>query len=578
MKKIVVVVLLVAAAGGVFWFYGRHPAEVIQPAQVLPRDTLVMLEAVDLKETLDEFRAGPLGRAISGIDWPGCMRAFNATPAEIQRVQQLEAQLATAIDSLWFDALFGDLAVLAVLAPAPPGPAAPPETLWRQTALMVLQPRQSSEMIQWIGKMFAGDVTITPVDRDGVRLDKVEAPDTPAFFVAAHHNLMLAALEPAPIVRCLKPGTEKRMSLADSPEFVQLRKEMELTGKPRSFAWIDLHRIYDHWVAPLQRQGVSDGAANEVLKLWAGFNRARPVLAAAGAVDGNLSHQRWRLRYNAADLSPEVARMLDIPPQPNATLAWIPDKLLYYGWHNNLAQVIQSVANLSRLDSDEAETFRQKFTAATGVPFENALNAFGDEFALLIQDVKIDGLFPLPMLALMAEVERPEIIEQLVESAVARSGMTLQTENHGRIPIRYLALPYVADLSPAYAFHEGFWLAASSRQLLKTLLANSDAGPRLVQDPMFKAVDKGLSAPNNKMAFLRLDRIAAKSRELITWGLSLAMMSGKVKKPRQITCLTDDVLTPIFDALVRYPAMGSRTVNEENAVQMDTCVLMPSTP
>ncbi|MBW1648624.1 MAG: hypothetical protein JRJ72_11065 [Deltaproteobacteria bacterium] len=51
-----------------------------------------------------------------------------------------------------------------------------------------------------------------------------------------------------------------------------------------------------------------------------------------------------------------------------------------------------------------------------------------------------------------------------------------------------------------------------------------------------------------------------------------------MKKPRQITCLTDDVLTPIFDALVRYPAMGSRTANEENAVQADVYVLMPPTP
>jgi hypothetical protein len=578
MKKVfvVVVLLLVAAAGGVFWFYGRQPAEVIQPAQVLPHDTLVMLEAVDLKESLDEFRAGPLGRALVGIDWPACMQTFNAAPAEIQRVQRIQAQIAAAVDSLWFDALFGDRAVFAVLAPASPDPATPPETVLRQSALMVLQPRQSSEMIQWVGKMFAGNVTISPVETDGIRMDKVAAPDAPAFFVAAHRGLMLAALEPAPIVRCLKSGAEKRTPLADSPEFLQLRNELKLPGTPRSFAWIDLHRIYDQWAAPLQQQGVEDAAANEVLKLWAGFNRAKPVMAAAGATNGNLSHQRWRLRYNAADLSPEAARMLDIPPQPNATLPWIPDRLLYYGWHNNLRQVIESVANLSRLDAEQAEAFREKFTAAAGVPFDDALSAFGDEFALLIQDVKMGGLFPLPVLALMTEVNQPEVIERLVQSAVSRSGMALQTEDYMQIPIRYLALPYGEDLSPAYAFRDGFWMAASSRQLLKTLLANSDAG--LLKDPMFKSVDMGLSAPNNKMAFLRMDRIAAKGKELITWGMSLAMMSGKVKNPRQITCLTDDVLTPIFDALARYPAMGSRTANEENALQADIYVLMPPTP
>ena len=580
MKKVfvVVVLLLVAAAGGVFWFYGRQPAEVIQPAQVLPHDTLVMLEALDLKESLDEFRAGPLGQAISGIDWPACMRAFNTTPQDIQRMQQILTQISATFDSLWFDALFGDRAVFAVLTPASADPATPPETVWRQSALMVLQPRQSSEMIQWIGKMFAGNVTISPVETDGVRMDRVKAPDAPAFFVAAHHNLMLAALEPAPIVRCLKPDPANRSSLAEVPEFGQLRQEIGLTGTPRSFAWIDLHRIYDQWAALLQRQEVEHATANEVLKLWAGFNRAKPVMAVAGATNGNLSHQRWRLRYNGADLSPEAARVLNIPPQPNATLPWIPDRLLYYGWHNNLRQVIESVANLSRLDTEQAEAFREKFTATTGVPFDDALSAFGDEFALLIQDVKMGGLFPLPVLAVVVEVGQQEVIERLVEGAVARSGMALQTEDHLQTPIRYLALPYGEDLSPAYAFRDGFWVAASSRQLLKPLLANSDAGPALVKDPVFKSVDKGLSGPNNKMAFLRMDHIAAKGKELITWGMSLAMMSGKVKNPRQITCLTDEVLTPIFDALARYPAMGSRTVNEENAVQADIYVRMPPTP
>ena len=577
MKKIIIVVfLLVAAAGGVFWFYSRQTAEKIQPARVLPRETLVMLEAVKLKQRLDEFRTGPLGRAIGGIDWPACMEAFNASPEEIQRAGQVRTQISATIDSLWFDALFGDRSALAVLAPLSIDPAAPPETVWRQTALMVLQPRQSSEMIQWIGKMFAGNVTIGPVETDGVRMDKVETPDAPAFFVAAHHNLILVALEPAPIVRCLKPGPDKRSSLADVPEFEQLRKEVELTGTPRSFAWIDLHRIYDLWAPLLQQEGEADAAASEVLKLWSGFNRAKPVMAAAGASDGNLSHQRWRLRYNAADLSPEAARMLGIAPQPNATLPWIPARLLYYGWHNNLRQVIESVANLSRLDAGQAEAFGEKFTAATGVPFDDALSAFGDEFALLIQDVKMGGLFPLPVLAVAIEVGQPKIIERLVEGAVAKSGMALQTEDHLQTPIRYLALPYGEDLSPAYAFRDGFWVAASSRQLLKTLLADSEAG--LLKDPLFGSVDMGLSGPNNKMAFLRMDHIAAKSRELVTWGMSLAMMSGKVKNPRQITCLTDKVLKPIFDALSHYPAMGSRTVNEENAVQADTYVLMPPTP
>ena len=316
MKKrlgIVIILLGILAAGGAVWYFNRPATGVIQPAELLPEETLVMIEAVDLKESLDEFSAGPLGQAVSGIDMAACMGAFNADPEEIERVSRLQARLKAGVDSPWFDTLFGDLAVVAVLHPDPDALRSASERLWHESAVMVLRPGKPAEMIQWIGKMFARDVTITAHTADGVRMDKIETGEGPPLFVALHRGLGLVALDPKPIVRCLAPRTGARLSLAQSPDYAALRAELAMPEKSRGFVWIDLHTILNTWFDLADQEDAGDASAAEARKLWGGFNQARPVIAAVATDDGQVIHHRWRVRYNVADLSPDMAPDAECP-------------------------------------------------------------------------------------------------------------------------------------------------------------------------------------------------------------------------------------------------------------------------
>ena len=466
MKRIIMIaVLLGLAAGGAVWYFNRASSVTMQPAELLPEDTLVMIEAVDLKKSLDEFRAGPLGQAISGIDMPACMGAFNADPEEIEQVSRLQARLKAGVDSPWFDTLFGNLAVTAVLKPDPEEMRAHPEKQWYESAVMILRPKKPAEMIQWIGRMFAGDVTVTSETVDGVRMDKVETGESPPLYVAASRGLGVVALDPKPIVRCLAPRDPAAMSsLAQSPDYAALRGELAAAPETaRFFVWVDLHTILDTWFNRADKVGAGDAAMAETEKLWGGFNQAKPVIAAVITNEGDLVHHRWRVRYTSGDLSPEMAQLLDVPPELNTTLPWMPEAVLYYSWQNNLDQILESVLDLSRLDPDETAAFRQEFAVRTGVELENAMNAFGRQFAVMIRDIKTGGMFPVPELALMAEVGQPEIIDRLVESVVRNFGMAMATEDYPGGRIRYVALPYGEDVSPGYAVRDGFLVLASSR-------------------------------------------------------------------------------------------------------------------
>jgi|GEM_PF-1115011 len=574
-KTIVIVVLLgIVAAGGAVWYLNRPTAPDIQPAELLPDDTLVMIEAVHLKESLDTFRAGPLGQAFSGIDLPACMGAFNADPEEIEQVSRLQSLLKASVDSPWFDILFGDLAVMAVMRPDPASLRVPSERLWHESAIVVLRPKKPAEMIQWVGKMFSGDVTITPQTTEGVRMDRVDTGESQPLFVAVHRGLGLVAMDPKPIVRCLghiETGVFRPLSASD--DYAALRTELSAPAEGRCFVYIDLHAVLDIWLDSTNRQNTGDADTAETEKLWNGFNQAGPVIGAVMTDNGQVLHHQWRIRYNPAKLSPDAARLLGGPPETNSTLPWVPETILYYGWQNNLDQVLASVLDLSRLDAEETAEFQKEFEDRTGVGFEDAVNAFGRQLAVMIQDVRIGGMFPVPELALLAEVGQPEVIDRLMEAAVRNFGVAMMTENDEGGFIRYVPLPFSEDISPAYAIRDGFLVMASSRGFLKDLLAQKSVGKNLSDSPFFGAVDKSLTDTNNQMTYLRIDEAAARTADLLKWALSLAVMTGKADDANQMIYLSGKVVEPILHALAQYPAVGSRTILRENGIHADVYIL-----
>ena len=50
--------------------------------------------------------------------------------------------------------------------------------------------------------------------------------------------------------------------------------------------------------------------------------------------------------------------------------------------------------DMSRFDVEEAAEFRREFEGKTGVVLEDAMNAFGSQFAFMIRDIKTGGMFP----------------------------------------------------------------------------------------------------------------------------------------------------------------------------------------
>jgi len=574
MKRIVlaIVILGVVAAAGAVWYVYRPLAQAALPEEMLPGETLMVVEAMNLKETIAAFQKSPLGQALAGIDAEAALRQTQARPEDIAQFLQVRDQFRDGLASPWFDTLFGQRVTLAILpGPLPKDAASGPQVAMKW-GLMILKPSQPAEMISYIGKMFSGDVTVTPMETDGVKLDRLEAPNGPPVFAAISRGLGFVALDPEPIVRCLSQKGSAGAKLAQAPQYKAFQAELTKPGATRFFAYLNLHDVINQITDAAGRLNPGDETLNQMKGLWEEFNRARPMAAMSLDDDGaGMTHGRGVLKYNAKDLGPEIAGLLTIQPQKNETLAMMPAEPIYYGWQNNLKHMLKGSLNSSSLKDEHRAAIKDQFMRVTGVSIDEAIDAVGDQFVILFQDVRIEGMFPVPELALMMEVRKPEVIERMVDAAIngpQGAPMPMETEDYNGIPIRYAVLPYGDDISPAYACAKGFCVIASNRRILKSIFT-PDAGANLAASKGFKAVDKGLSDANNQVAYLNSKRAIERTEGLLKWGLSFAAMSGKVKDENTLQYFSEKVAAPLFKGLAMYQNMGFRSVIQENGVQSD---------
>jgi hypothetical protein len=573
MKKIVIAVIflgIVAVAGAVWYVYQPFTKSILSE-DVLPGETVAVLEAVNLKQTITDFQNSPLGKALAGIDLKEALRRMEVRPEETAQILQLRDQLRDGLSSPWFDTLFGDRVTLAFMPESPPPDVVPAPRIAFKWIVMVLKPRQPAELISYVGKMLSKDIAVTSMESEGVKLDRLETEGGQPLFLATRNGLGFIALDPAPIVRCLsdKPVGS---TLAQVPQYQALREELNNPDSTRFFSYVNLHDGIDWFFDAAKSFNPDDKTLKEAKEWWVGFSQARPVMATAMNDDGGgITHARGVLRYDKKDLSADFAKLLNIAPQKNETLDMMPADVLYYSWQNNLKHVLNNSLNSRSIKEAQRQKLKSRFKGATGMELQEVVDAFGDQLVILCKDILTGGLFPVPELAIMLAVEKPDVMERLADTVLnGPKGplVPIETEDTAGIHICYAVLPYGDDISPCYACGKGFCVLSSNRTLLKSIFT-LDSASNLHASEGFKAVDKGLTEPSNQVAYLNARMAVERIRRIMKWGLSFAAMSGKVKDLNTIKYFSENVATPIFDGMAMYQNIGLRSVVQENGIQTD---------
>lgn len=570
MKKITVVLVLIClvTAAGAYYVYYRPFSEKHTAEQMLPIETLATIRFAHLKQRVEAFRTSRLGSALAGIDIRSVMTALDAPQSAIREVEDFIIQSNETLDSPWFDALFGQQVTLALLPTEFNDFSHPTPEEISQALVVILRPKHPAKLLDSLKYIISADVEIISEDYDQWEINHFELePGQPVHYAIVDEFAMLA-LHRQPLVRCLDTLKAPDASLAQHADFQAVKDEFEQISDPDVYSFINLQEMY--------RLGMS------ILTAYAGdrpdyrsFEKELAQLSgfyAAGyaAYDERsaLHEQKLIFMVDRAALLPNIERVLNIQPETGAMLTMLPQSTLGFTWQNTLDLKIyyDSLIESEDLKPEGIAAMNAKLQQKFGLTVEELINSFGPEWGVSLQGIKSGGFFPIPEIGIFIESSQPEVAEQIIRQLVGASDARMRTETYGSHRISNLQLPFGSDLSPCYAFVNGYCILAANTNIMKSYIDTANGARNVSESESFKAVDQGLSDKNNQLAFIKFDELLDTVPEILNWGSSVVAMA-KPDKANQIVPVVQQVVDPLVDGLKMYKTVGFRSFIAEAKIE-----------
>jgi hypothetical protein len=581
MRKIVVaaLILVLAVAAGAYVYFYQPFAKQTAVESLLPGDTLGLVRVCELKKQIERFKSGKMGQALAGIDLPRLMAALEVPPAQRQEMTRSLDGFMDAIGSPWFDSLFGQDVSLALLkAPFNPQQLDAADLQGLLDAVVLLaRPRQPARILDSLNSMFATQLSVQTQDYQQWRMNQFVLDNGRHVFYALTDGLVVAGLSDIPVKRCLQQSLATTPSLFQTQAYQTRCAPLFKAGQTDLFAFGDAGRAIALLQEAVERRAPSEPQMDQ-LKTQLERIQGIDTISMVQYDDGSpLVRLKMIVGIDKDRMAPPMAQAMGIAPMTNPTLACVPADALLYSWQNNfdLKLYWQEIQRHPALPPETVAQIKQSFAKNTGMELDRLLDAFGTQAGLLVNDLNMGGMFPVPELALFVQAKQPDVINQFIKRQIGRFNLPVQQESYQGTDLQYVMLPVGDDLSPAYAFSKGFCTLAINRTLLKSMLDEAGTN-RLGSHPNFKAINQGLTEKNNQVFYMRTEGLVVKAHEIINWAITWMAMTkpDEIDQARQIVKLG---INPVLDGLSMFKAVGGRTYTAKDQINSDIQVLLDRT-
>ncbi len=570
MKKvmIVIVVLCLVTAAGAYYVYYRPFSKKLVADQMLPADTLATIRVDHFKQSIEKFRTSRLGTAVSNIDISTVLTALEAPTTSIQEAEDFMLRVNEILNSPWFDALFGKQVTLALLPATINNFNKPTPEEISQALVIVLRPKHPPKLLDWLKQMITRDIEVTSENYDQWVINHFELEPGVNVHYTITDGLVVLALHRRPVVRCLDTLKEPAGSLAQNPDYQAVEREFKDNSDPEVYGFVNLQELY-RLGADMVSKNIDDRPDYKFIEKQISQMGGFYAAGYAAYDDGSTVLQKKMVfMVDRAVMEPQVARMLNIKPETGAMLSMLPQSTLGFTWQNtlDLKFYYDSLLESEDLKREDIASVNAKVQEKIGVSVEELVNSFGPQWGLALQSIKTGGFFPIPELGIFVQSAHPEVAEKIIQQAAGKSDMPILTEAYGSHQISYLQLPFGSDLSPSYAYINGYCILAVNTKIIKSYIDTINSGQNITSSDSFKAVDKGLSDKNNQLAYIKFDQLMDTVPEIIRWGSSMAAMV-KPDQAGQIASVAEQVVNPLVDGLKMYKTVGFRSFIAEAKIE-----------
>ncbi|MCD4764531.1 MAG: DUF3352 domain-containing protein [Desulfobacterales bacterium] len=568
MKKIVILIVVLGLVAIGTSYLLKPALKEVKPAKLLPADTMLMVELVNLEKSIDGFKSGKLGQKLKEIDLTGVMQNLEVPIKAIEEYEKTKSAVLSTLDSMLFKELFGQETVLAVL-PLKIDHLTP-EGLNKALGSLVLisRPKSSAELVEFASRILAKNLKFQTEVYAEYEIKSFELDSDITVHYSLADGLLVATLDRQAIKTCLDLRKNQQPSLDQNEYYRNLRSKLASPGT-KTFVYNNTKKMYES-ILNISRLIIKEEEFSDTERSLAAFNGLKAIGFASYDDGSDLLQDRTLVMIDKKGLEPVYAKAYCSEPGENKTLQIVPDNTLVYYWANNM--YLKSFWDIyfenQYLNDEEKESMKTSLEKETGVSFDEVLQAFGNQFGLILTDINTGGLFPIPELTFFVETANQDTVAKLMDSVTQKSGMVLQKEEFNDIKINYIMLPFGNDVQPAYAFFNGFCIVSINHQLIKDIISTYKNGDNITTDKDFPAVNKGLTDKNNNIMFVKFDQLIDKIKELVIFGRNMIVLKDQGKAEKAAIVISG-VINPALDGLKMYRTIGSRTFTKEDEIEAD---------
>jgi len=536
MKKIVIGIFSIAVIIAIVYGVLQQQKAESGIAQILPQDALIYVQINDAHRNLQKISTMPFWQAIQNIN----LNALRANEAIDNRslviFDMLQTQFKTLLDEPVAKRLFGKDVALGIYMPelrpdefSQDIKRINPKLVEKLLSGIVIVTRvdadvQFAEFVSRFFGKFGANITQSQTEYKGQLIRLVTLQDVGmSFGVVRFKDILVVGVGDLAVQKSIDVFNGEQPALALNPQFSKLRS-MALNPS-HMFGYIDLDSGLNMINGQVQNLMNASGVKMEETDVHQQWEETLSQLRGLMAV-GFSSQLEPKIRFDnylifdPTQLNPEFASMYTCPPGDNRTIRFVPKEVIGYQWSNCLDlnhYWKQMKKEITSLDASGAAV--NDLETRLGMNIErDLLPAFGSEFGGYLEDIQVGGFIPIPQLLLFVEVGNRSKADQLLAKLKEQPVTMLQQEQYQGHMIEYLALPLGENVQPAYSFFENYFIASTSRQMIKNVIdISKDVDLSLTANPGFQSVNIGLTDKNRYVQFFKLGEVIAKIKGLLDW-------------------------------------------------------------
>lgn len=534
MKRIILVILVVALLAVIGAILYMQIAAKPQPVdEILPAGPVGYVRVIGLEEQLDDLTQSDFWKALMQIDFVKVMEKSGSPQKDIDAYKKLQQQLSSSATHQIVQKFFGKEVAIGIYPPSLQ--KVDPKNLSEVASNIIVVTRLSSEakfvefFTGFLGQM-SQDISVESQKYKKRDIHVISFQKSPFKIGYVRMNdLFVFGMGDNPARRCIDVVTKQTPPLARDAQYTRARAGALDQEKVLGYLNFDIfvsgirEQVLKLVAKKEENAEIIRKQLDEKLRQIQGFK----TIVFSAAFDA-VSKIKFDVHFDKEELDPEVRPLYECPPAANQTLAFIPADILGYQWSACYdfdyywQQAKKDLARVSQLNPEGGgpQAAIASVEQRLNLNIENdILPALGDELGGYLADVDTQGFFPIPKLVFFVKIDDRDKAETIMTTLIEQQAIFQpSTETYEGTNIKYINIPLVINLEPAYAFVRGYLLLSTSRQAIKDSLdAAADASKSLSAGQRFQGINQGMTNPNNAVVFLEVDRLMGKVGDLIEW-------------------------------------------------------------